>query len=160
MTTATPASSVYEGLDRPTDEVISESEHNCPEGQPASQSHGQHHTHGSNASQYSHRSAGNDPTSLRDGPNRYRSIRNIGSAGDGDNDGNENPGGSRASWEPDESVTSCNVCHRRFTAFLRRHHCRYNTELAPLTPKLGFVGKWCATGVPRPDISYRQIVLS
>lgn len=158
MTTATPASSVYEGLDRPTDEISSELEHNCPEGQPDSQSRGQHHTHSSNASQLPHRNEGNDATSLREGPYRYRSIRSSRSHSDGDNDGNENPRGSRASWEPDESVSSCTVCHRRFTAFLRRHHCRYNTEVG-LTNKLGFVGKWFATGVPHPDISYRQIVL-
>lgn len=141
MTTATPASSVYEGLDRPTDEVISEFERNCPEGQPGSQSHGQRHTHSSNASQYPRRNAGNDATSFRDGPCRHPSIRNNRSPGDGNNEGNENPGGGRALWEPDENVSSCNVCHRRFTAFLRRHHCRYNTKLGSADNELGFVGK-------------------
>jgi hypothetical protein len=34
-------------------------------------------------------------------------------------------------WEPDESVSSCRLCHRRFTAFLRRHHCRYSCRNDP-----------------------------
>lgn len=27
-------------------------------------------------------------------------------------------------WEPDESTADCRRCHRKFTFFLRKHHCR------------------------------------
>lgn len=32
--------------------------------------------------------------------------------------------GRRQSWMPDASAESCTKCHRLFTLFLRRHHCR------------------------------------
>lgn len=27
-------------------------------------------------------------------------------------------------WQPDEDTTECGLCHREFTIFFRRHHCR------------------------------------
>ncbi|RKP36385.1 hypothetical protein BJ085DRAFT_21759, partial [Dimargaris cristalligena] len=27
-------------------------------------------------------------------------------------------------WEPDEAARHCRLCERRFTLFVRRHHCR------------------------------------
>jgi hypothetical protein len=29
-----------------------------------------------------------------------------------------------AQWEPDEATNDCRRCHRKFTFFLRKHHCR------------------------------------
>ncbi|KAI8325086.1 hypothetical protein GQ54DRAFT_252028, partial [Martensiomyces pterosporus] len=29
-----------------------------------------------------------------------------------------------SAWEPDEATAVCRQCARRFTLFLRRHHCR------------------------------------
>lgn len=54
-------------------------------------------------------------------PRRRRGTSQSGGSG---NDGNGYPGGHRAIWEPDDSVQMCRLCNRRFTAFLRRHHCR------------------------------------
>jgi FYVE zinc finger len=43
-----------------------------------------------------------------------------------DNDENRPPEENPSiQWEADDQVQICRLCNRRFTAFLRRHHCRY-----------------------------------
>jgi hypothetical protein len=155
MTTATPASSVYEGFDRPTNELISELEGNSYERQFKFHSHGNHHARSSSSTRYPRRNMDSESTQTRDSQQRRSSVQVNRSGGDDSNDGDGNPGGTRASWEPDESVNSCGLCHRRFTAFLRRHHCRYyDTIVVHANSDVGFVGELFVTGVPVPDSPY------
>lgn len=36
----------------------------------------------------------------------------------------QTPSHPNVRWEPDESTQDCRRCHRKFTFFLRKHHCR------------------------------------
>ncbi|WFD33640.1 hypothetical protein MCUN1_000453 [Malassezia cuniculi] len=69
----------------------------------------------------------------------------------------------RNRWELDEDVLECRMCSRRFTFFLRRHHCRRADELVfdPETPEmaaiesegLSRVCNECARGHQEPNSS-------
>jgi hypothetical protein len=109
LSTATPASSLYESqIDPVSDQLAS-----APQ---TAQGH-----------RYTTSSSSNRSRTLSGVPLPSPVLRRRGTSqsGGSGNDGDGQPGPQRATWEPDESVQLCRVCNRRFTAFLRRHHCRY-----------------------------------
>lgn len=122
MMSATPASSLHEDHNESRYEPASDIE------ESAVHSHSFQRTHGHRPSQ-STGSSNPRPLPIGDardvtagGSQVNPLLRGYNSSG-GD-EGNNNQGGARASWEPDENVSACPLCNRRFTAFLRRHHCR------------------------------------
>jgi FYVE zinc finger len=95
--------------------------------------HGHRPNQSTSSSRYPRRLPVGDARSAHSGSQGQPSPQNS-SNSSGGNDGNGDRGGRGATWEPDENVMACLTCSRRFSAFLRRHHCRQvNVLLVTLT---------------------------
>lgn len=135
LNTATPASSLYETqMDALPDQLASSPQ----------TAQGHRHT----TSSTSNRSQRVSSVLLPASPVLRRHGMNQ-SGGSG-NDGDGRPGPQRATWEPDEAVEMCRVCNRRFTTFLRRHHCRYS--ISNIQADEDIVDVSCVIDVPLRDI--------
>jgi hypothetical protein len=126
LNTVTPASSLHEDCDASEDEISSRVDGMDFQGlfiSHGSQARGHHHNQSSSSAQYPRRVAVSTAGSFG-GPSRP-SVSADGNRAEGGDEGNENPSGPLGTWESDEAVHACRLCSRRFTTFLRRHHCRY-----------------------------------
>jgi FYVE zinc finger len=124
LITTTPASSLHEDLDEPQYGFtfnVDEDHHAVHFTQTT---HGDRYNQSSGSSNYPRRIAIGDPAINPTASARHPRSDNRPGGGHG-NEGNRNPRGHSATWEPDETVLSCRLCSRRFSTFLRRHHCRY-----------------------------------
>jgi hypothetical protein len=52
----------------------------------------------------------------------------------------------RQYWMPDSNAKECYECHKRFTTFLRRHHCRFCGQI--------FCGKCCIRKISGAELGY------
>lgn len=135
LTTATPSSSYHETFQdfrQPLHSDTDQRDH--PAQRPVPMTHGQRSPRSSSAS-YPRRIAIGEssiPSTASGNPQYARTEPND--PGGGGSERERNPRDS-FHWEPDETVNACRICNRRFTAFMRRHHCRYLTPyvLAALT---------------------------
>jgi hypothetical protein len=129
MTTTTPASSLHEGLEESQYALSSDTDEYAADSQGTQAAHGYRPTQtNSNSSQYPRRIAiGDGAIAQSSSAARQQLGSNRGSVGG--NEGSRNPEQNNHFWEPDESVVACRLCHRRFTAFMRRHHCRYGSTV-------------------------------
>jgi hypothetical protein len=127
LTTVTPASSLHEDCDLPRDENTSHDDPYYVQGlliSNGSQSmRGHANSQSSSSSQYPRRVA--ITTASSSGGHASRSSISGANRLEGGDEGPENPDGPVRTWESDEAVNACRLCNRRFTTFLRRHHCRY-----------------------------------
>lgn len=133
MITTTPASSLHEDFDESQYRFASDVEEDNNVIHDTQTSHRHRHNQSSSSSSYPRRIAIGDPA-INPSPSG-RHSRSDRPGGGGGNEGNGNPRGHIAAWEPDETVLECRLCNRRFTAFLRRHHCRYMTHYNSLNDR-------------------------